>query len=253
MYGFGLEVQPLIDATQNFYSQGQIDNPANLTRSNVYLYSGTGDTVVYPTVVKALQQYYQNWVSNVVTEFNIPSEHCLPTTDFGNSCSNLGSPYINNCNYDGAGTALNVIYNNLKQPVSPVSSSIVSFSQDDFMPSGTSAGSVSLADTGYAYVPTACQGQEAAANKTCKLHIAFHGCQQTTADIGADYYTDGGFNGWAEANKIIVVYPQAVKSELFPENPEGCFDWWGYSSSSYSTQQGPQVAMVSNLIDALTQ
>lgn len=30
----------------------------------------------------------------------------------------LGSPYINNCDYDGAGDALNQIYGKLKAPVS---------------------------------------------------------------------------------------------------------------------------------------
>ncbi len=37
---------------------------------------------------------------------------------FVGRCSMLGSPYINNCDYDGAGAALNQIYGKLKAPVS---------------------------------------------------------------------------------------------------------------------------------------
>jgi poly(3-hydroxybutyrate) depolymerase len=54
-------------------------------------------------------------------------------------------------------------------------------------------------------------------------------------DIGNDFYTYGGYNEWAESNNIIVVYPQAVKSEFMPMNPSGCFDWWGYTDANVST------------------
>jgi hypothetical protein len=54
-------------------------------------------------------------------------------------------------------------------------------------------------------------------------------------DIGNDFYTYGGYNEWAESNNIIVVYPQAVKSEFLPMNPSGCFDWWGYTDANVST------------------
>ncbi len=57
------------------------------------------------------------------------------------------------------------------------------------------------------------------------LHMTFHGCQQTIADIGDAYYNHAGFNDWAESNNIVVVYPQAIKSLMLPSNPEGCFDW----------------------------
>jgi len=58
-----------------------------------------------------------------------------------------------------------------------------------------------------------------------------HGCAQTLADVDDDFVTKTGINEIAEANNIIVLYPQAKKSMITPSNPQGCWDWWGYSDS----------------------
>jgi len=57
-----------------------------------------------------------------------------------------------------------------------------------------------------------------------------------------------GLNEWAETNNIIVLYPQISKSELFPSNPEGCWDWWGYTDSNYSNKNGAQLKFVEAMI-----
>ena len=44
---------------------------------------------------------------------------------------------------------------------------------------------------------------------------------------------NAGYIAIAEANNIIVLFPQAVNSIL---NPKGCWDWWGYTSSAYGTR-----------------
>jgi poly(3-hydroxybutyrate) depolymerase len=51
----------------------------------------------------------------------------------------------------------------------------------------------------------------------------------TLADIGTEFVTNSGLNEIAESNNIIILYPQAKKSILNPSNPNGCFDWWGYT------------------------
>ena len=57
------------------------------------------------------------------------------------------------------------------------------------------------------YVPADCL-DEAASTEVCHLHVAFHGCQQYTDLIDDDFYWDAGYNAWAEANRIVVLYPQ---------------------------------------------
>jgi len=73
----------------------------------------------------------------------------------------------------------------------------MSFDQFDYITVGDSMG-----PTGYVYVPTSCQS-----NTTCKVHVAFHGCEMTIANIGQDFVTNSGLNEIAEANNIIVLYP----------------------------------------------
>lgn len=65
----------------------------------------------------------------------------------------------------------------------------------------------------------------------CKLHISFHGCKQFAGKIGTQYVLESGFNEWAERNGYVVLYPQTVASDTLPFNPEGCFDWWGYTGT----------------------
>jgi hypothetical protein len=40
--------------------------------------------------------------------------HGFPTTNFGASCTSFGSPFIVNCNYDGAQQALVNLFGNIK-------------------------------------------------------------------------------------------------------------------------------------------
>eukprot|EP01116_Phalansterium_solitarium_P024273 TRINITY_DN884_c0_g2_i1.p3 TRINITY_DN884_c0_g2~~TRINITY_DN884_c0_g2_i1.p3 ORF type:complete len:121 (+),score=25.55 TRINITY_DN884_c0_g2_i1:199-561(+) len=105
----------------------------------------------------------------------------------------------------------------------------------------------SMAASGYVYAPTACQ----TSNAVCKAHIFFHGCGQGIDDAGNIVAVHSGLNEWAEANNIVVLYPQAARSQAVPYNPEGCWDWWGYTGADYATQLAPQIDTISNMLIAL--
>ena len=49
--------------------------------------------------------------------------------------------------------------------------------------------------------------------------------------IGLDFPLNAGYNEVADLNDIIILYPQAKSSLL--SNPNGCWDWWGYTNSNY--------------------
>lgn len=240
-----ISVTELIAATTYAYATGTVDSPSILSTSKVYLYSGTLDSVVNPGVVKKLQDYYQNYIPsrNIKTVYNIPSDHAFVTADYGNDCSFLGTPFINNCQYDAAGEILQFLYGNLNAPVTPNPNNIVSLGQASFIPivSPTMAG---MADEAYLYIPSACQK-----NTGCEVHVALHGCEQTLVDINTTFVTSTGYNGWAEANNIIILYPQAKANAL---NPNGCWDWWGYTGPAYASKLGVQIAAVKNMIDYVT-
>ena len=219
----------------------------NLQGQNVFLFSGTGDTVVNQGVMDNLATMYTNFGVNVTKKFDLAVEHCFPTDNYGNQCSNLGSPYINNCNYNGAYEFLKVLNGpKVNPPSASQDESIIQFDQSSYAASGSSLGS-----TGYLYVPKNCQN-----GKSCGLHVAFHGCQQTIADIGDSYVRHTEINDMAEANDIIVLYPQAQKSYYNPSNPQGCWDWWGYSdglisTGNYVTKNGVQMAAIRQMISDL--
>ncbi len=65
----------------------------------------------------------------VCPEFDVFSEHCFPTLSYGEACTSLGEPYIGNCQYDGAGASLSVLYGNLKARTTAVSANLLTFDQ----------------------------------------------------------------------------------------------------------------------------
>ena len=214
-------------------SSGKIDNLSNLSKASVYIFAGTRDTVVNPSCGKAAQSFYQKYVTsgNIVTNYNTPAEHSWVTNTYGNSCAHLGEPYINNCNVDVSGIMLNQFYGTLKPRVSPVSANLVTFSQDTY-------GDISAAcmsKTGYVYIPTGCQSTQ------CSVHVAFHGCQQSAEKVGKTFVEYNGLNDWAESNNIVIIYPQLTTNL---HNPEGCWDFWGYTGSDYALKSGKQMSIV---------
>lgn len=100
-----------------------------------------------------------------------------------------------------------------------------------------------MARTGYAYVPAAC-----AAGQPCRLHIAFHGCDQSAEVVGNAFYLDTGYNRWADTNHIVVLYPQAVATAV---NPLGCWDWMRLYDYNFAVKSGAQMAAVKTMIDRI--
>ena len=84
----------------------------------------------------------------------------------------------------------------------------------------------------------------------CHLHISFHGCDQSTAEVGSIFAENAGLNEWAETNGIVVLYPQAAPNALLL-NPNACFDWWGYTDEEFATKDGAQISIVRAMIQAL--
>ncbi len=238
-----ISVDSLVSSTKSFASQGTIDPLENLKKQNMYLFSGTKDTVVNPGVMKKLLDFYKALgvpSSNIVADFNTPAEHSMITDNYGNACSYLGSPFINNCQISGAGLTLKTIFgaNTINAPVDYKQENLVQFSQ----PSGSG-----LAKKAYAYIPTSCQQ-----GAKCVIHVAVHGCKQGYELIGTDFVLHAGYNQWAESNPIIVLSPQSPASYFSPSNPNGCMDWFGYSGNNYYGKNGVQMKAVKQMIEELS-
>jgi len=232
------ETAKLVALTTTDAATGLIDNPMNLKNSKVYLFSGKDDTVVDQRVMKALQSYYMSFIpnsANIKSDFNLKAEHCIPTETYGEECQSLASPYIGKCGFDGAGKALQHIYGDLAPRTKAINTNLFAFDQTPFF---VNTGLNSIGDIGYVYIPTACQVRGTA---SCRLHMSFHGCEQNLELIGNAYAVHSGFNEWAEANNIVILYPYAKVSKLVPYNPKGCWDWWAYTGLDYGVKSGVQI------------
>ena len=55
-----------------------------------------------------------------------------------------------------------------------------------------------------------------------------------------------GYAQYAEGLNTVVIFPQVVNSTL---NPNGCWDWWGYTSPAYASKLGLQMISVRKMIE----
>jgi poly(3-hydroxybutyrate) depolymerase len=231
---------------ERFAHRGQIDALTHLAGARVYLFSGGKDYIVTRPVVNSTKAFYRHvgvTDANIRYETNPVAGHAMLTVDYGNACFATVAPFINDCDYDQAGAILQHIYGLLQAPApSSRHGEVLAFSQAEFIhvPPKT----LSMSETGYVYVPTACRGGD-----RCRIHIVFHGCQQASEAIGDRFYRHAGYNNWAGTNKIIVLYPQAIA--LVGRNPQGCWDWWGYHSADYYNKKAPQMAAVMAMVKRL--
>jgi len=231
-----------VSTTNARASAGLLDPVSNLVDDNVYMFSGTVDTTVKQTVMDSLYSYYTHFITSGSVEYmkTWKAAHTFPTDEAQNlnPCTLSIKPFISNCDYDGAGIALNHLYAGLNpRNNGTLSGQFINFDQSPFLPNPQSKG---LANSGYVYVPAAC-----AMGEPCKIHISFHGCEQSYEYVQMKYVQNTGFNKWADTNNIVVLYPQTHKTTLFPENPDGCWDWWGFDgASTYDTNQGVQMKAI---------
>jgi poly(3-hydroxybutyrate) depolymerase len=238
--------QNLTLQAETYESQHKIANLDNLKNSKVWLLRGTKDSKIHTDVAQALHEQYLMWIepNNVEYIKNQPFAHHFPTLTYGSQCDVSESPFIGNCDYDAAGNMLNFLYSDLLPRNDQPQGKLVLFNQQSF--GGEQA--ISLAEQGYVYIPKSCQ-----AGETCQLHISFHGCQQNEQTVGSQFVENNGLNNWADTNHLVVLYPQTKNSMFMPLNPQGCWDWWGYTGSDYATQNGQQIKAVKQIAESLTQ
>ena len=243
---FGVPNPPMLaDKARSMGEAGSIDPIADVVKDKVYLFSGTEDRTVTPPVVRSAVEFYQKvGLADEAIKLvdTMPSGHAFVTEDQGNACDVSGRPYVVDCDYDQAGALLAHIYGTLAPRSAAGTGRYVTFDQTPFLRDLDDAG---MSSEGVVYVPAVCQGGE-----RCRVHIAFHGCAQNRAIVGDVFVTGTGFARWADTNRLIVLYPQTA---VTPMNPQGCWDWWGYTGREYLTKDGKQIVAVKRMLDRLGQ
>jgi len=232
-----------------------IDRTDGLAAARVWLFSGTRDRTVGPAEVDAARQFYALYkppAGNLALVADRPAGHAMVTEGAGAACETTAPPYINDCDYDAAGELLKHLLGALEPPAAKETGRIIRFDQRLFADGDAYA--ISLADSGYAFVPRACELER------CRVHVAFHGCRQSVQAVGERFVREAGYNRWADANRVIVLYPQTIARTgpgfqggrwSFVFNPRGCWDWWGYTDAQYHTRAGRQIRAVKAMVDRL--
>jgi poly(3-hydroxybutyrate) depolymerase len=226
-------------------SAGRIAPLAALAGDRVWLFHGTRDTTVGRPVSDALAQFYGALLDDGALRYEtgLAAAHGFPTLDQGLACGQAGDPYLNDCDYDAAGALLAHLHGALLPRGRAVAANLVAFDQRRYAVDGAAS---SFEPFGYVYVPQQCRD-----GRGCRLHIAFHGCRQGASSVGRAFVSNAGYNEWAEGNGIVVLYPQVAKSLVMPLNPQGCWDWWGYTGANYAWRDGAQLASVRRMVEAL--
>ncbi|MBX9635067.1 MAG: hypothetical protein K2X44_08810 [Magnetospirillum sp.] len=265
--------------------KGAIGSLAAQTRQKVWWFSSSKDKVVVEASAKVTESLYQqvyehagaaHWQDgfkanirpdHLERETPSPAEsyarthavHAQITPEATEACDHAGMPFLVNCragdtSFDASGEMFSHFYGALKAKTGDgTGGSLKVFEQKPFIdavvhdgnhtPPSSQGMRFSFAKTGHVFVPERCETQ------ACRLHVALHGCAMGDSDA---YALKAGYNNWAAANDIIVLYPRVVATTATFQaiNPQGCWDWWGYAGGDYATRNGAQMQVLHNMVNA---
>jgi poly(3-hydroxybutyrate) depolymerase len=225
-----------VESIRSAAEAGRLAPLDGLADDPVWLFHGANDTAVAVGVSDLLAELYQQLIpgGSIVYVKDVEAGHSFPAKGQGTACEVMEAPYVADCGYDAAGRLLQHLYPGLQEPGSEVTAELTAVP----LPGATEAG---LSDTVYLFVPPGCAGGDQA----CALHLVLHGCAQSAVQLGTDFMLQSGYLPWAEANDIVLAFPQTVPSAL---NPLGCWDWWGYTGADYPYRDGKQMTVLADWI-----
>jgi poly(3-hydroxybutyrate) depolymerase len=239
-------VDYLVAQTQTLAEHGAVADLNNLKDARIYIFHGTQDETVSRETSESLTRFCERFTRsrNIKVIDDVPVRHAMPTDTFDRTrMDGYSEPYIANVGYDAAGDLLKHLYGELKPRTEPVGK-IREFSQQEFLLGARWHG---MDNSGFIYLP-----QGALEGRRCRLHVALHGCEQYAAKLGQTFVREAGYNAWAEANDIIVLYPQTFPTLTWMVyNPKGCWDWFGCDDSQYFTRSGRQQRAIVKMVERL--
>ncbi|WP_432696401.1 extracellular catalytic domain type 2 short-chain-length polyhydroxyalkanoate depolymerase [Marinobacterium sp. YM272] len=264
----------LVQVARETADAGLIDDLKHLSKNRIYIFTGSEDKVVQSDVVNTTREFYKRLgvpVKNIRYVDDIPAGHSIITDNPEDSALSLNQPpYINNGGFMQSWDILSHIYGDLEDPSEQLSGSIVRFDQSEFFDPDNRQQDrerASMSDFAYAYIPKA-----VAEGAKCRVHIALHGCKQgynyinyvngkpdyqNSPPYGNRYFTTTGYNQIADSNNLIILYPQAQGADgNGVQNPDGCWDWWGYTSEDpqnpdYYSQNAIQIKAINRMLERL--
>lgn len=230
-----LPVNRFLAQAREAAESGDLGSLELLTNDPVWLFHGALDTIVSAALSEATVAFYAGLdVENIRYVNDVQAAHIFPTLNNGNACDAVVPPFVGACNYDMAGESLQFLYGDLNPPVDQVTTRLT----EVLLPAAKSAG---LLEQAFVFAPAACSDGE----KACAAQMILHGCNQSRAQLGTRFIELSGYLEWAEANDIVLAFPQVAVAAA---NPFACWDWWGYTGEAYRWRHGAQMKVLSDWI-----
>lgn len=220
---------------------GKLGETAALADDPVWIFHGSLDKTVAAELSVATVALYAEFMpaENIRYIKAVGAAHNFPTRDHGDVCTASKPPFIGACDFDAAGQLLQHLYADLETP--PVRPGTEAELIETRLPGAVAAG---LSERAYLYIPPLCR----TGGQACKAHLVLHGCGQSSVQIGSEFIEHSGYLPWAAANDIVLAFPQVSPAT---SNPYACWDWWGYTGSSYRWRDGVQVKLLAEWIQEL--
>ncbi|MEV0688180.1 PHB depolymerase family esterase [Nocardia sp. NPDC050378] len=236
----------LQEQARTWSEQGLIDPITHLTGKPVYAYHGTRDPIVTDEVSDAGVEFYRHFGAEVAYRDTDPAGHAWPTPAGSVPCGLTLPPFLSDCGTDAQAEMLAHWFGSVRPPNAVAPQGVLStFDQKRYV-TGTTPSAISMDTVGMVYTPPAC-----AAGEPCRLVVALHGCASGRYLFGDLFPRAGNLDTYADTNNLVVLYPQATAG-LLPLNPQGCWDWWGYTGAGYATKSAPQLAAIREMARAIT-
>lgn len=236
------EPEDLLARAEELAAAGAIAPLSALKNHNVYLYSGNDDQTVTRPVVEAAKAFYDRAgvALGNVTLVEGAGGHAFITAEGGAACGLSEEPYVSDCDYDQARAILGWIYGPLQPASAEPQGEFLVFDQQPFAEPGDG-----IASEGVVYVPPSCRSEPG-----CRVHVALHGCGQSRETVGEAFIHGTGYAAIADANRLVILFPQVSASSY---NPEGCWDWWGYTGLDYLGRDAPQISALWAMVERLAE
>jgi poly(3-hydroxybutyrate) depolymerase len=233
--------EALVERAKALADDGEIDPLSALASHNVYLFSGDADQTVTRPVVAAAKAFYEaaGVPAANVTLVESAGGHAFITEEGGAACGLTEEPFISDCDYDQAKAILAWIYGPLEGSSAEPQGAFLVFDQEAFSDPGDG-----FASEGVVYVPPACK-----TGSGCRVHVALHGCRQSREEAGDAFVKETGFAEIADQNRLVILFPQVSSSAY---NPEGCWDWWGYTGLDYLGKDAAQIKGIWAMVEHLS-
>jgi poly(3-hydroxybutyrate) depolymerase len=238
---------------QGYLERELVGTPEQLANLRAYTWHGGADKVVAPSIGQSLAQQLSDWLADPEQQLRVVvdaeaahgwpvgseqgDEQNIATAD----CAEGGGNHLLNCERQVAKEALDWMHGSVPDDDTKHEGRLVRFDQSDFDARG-------LADVGYLFIPDACE------SGGCPVTIALHGCDMSAEEGDESFVRHSGLNPRAAAEGRLVLYPQAEASMA---NPKGCWDWWGFTESSWQidplhdSRQGRQLGALMQMLDQL--